>query len=81
MLLAIFRVTCDAWRCRSGYLELLGQHALAGYIIHDLVGDLVKPFTPRDAPLWFVALAFAIYLGIVSLFLKHLDRHKLFLRL
>jgi predicted acyltransferase len=81
MLLAVFRVACDAWRWRSRYLELLGQHALAGYIIHELVSGLVKPYTPRDAPLAYLGLMFAVYLGIVSLFLRHLDRHKLFLRL
>lgn len=78
---ALFRIVCDGWRFHSRYLDLLGQHALAGYIIHDLVGDLVKPYTPRDAPLVFVAIMFGLYLGIVSLFLKHLDRHKLYLRL
>ncbi len=78
---AAFLVACDRWGLRWGYLDLLGRHALAGYVIHDLVGDAVKPFVPKDSPGWWVAAAFLVYLGVVTLFLRYLDRNKLYLKL
>jgi predicted acyltransferase len=80
-VLAGFVVACDRFRFHWGYLDLLGQNALAGYIIHDLVGDVVKPFVPRDAPGWYVLAAFAVNLAVITVFLRYLDRHKLYLRL
>ena len=80
-VLAAFRVACDGWGLRSGYLGLLGRNALAGYLVHDLVADAVKPFAPRDAPAWYVWAAFAVYLGATTLLLRYLDRNRLYLRL
>jgi predicted acyltransferase len=81
IVLALFRLACDGWRWRMYYLDLLGQNALAGYIIHDLVADAEKPFVPKDAPLWYILAAFGVYLAIISLFLRHLEKHRLYLRL
>ena len=80
-LFALFRGMVDhlGWRC--SYLDLLGRHALASYVIHGLVRDAVRPFVPRDAPGWYVALALLVYLGIVTLFVRYLERHRLFFRL
>jgi predicted acyltransferase len=78
---AAFRVVCDHWGYAWSYFGLLGRNALAGYIIHALVSDAVKPFVPKDSPGWYVALGFAVYLGITTLFLWHLDRNKLYIRL
>jgi predicted acyltransferase len=81
VVLALFCLVCDGWNRRWYYLDLLGQNALAGYIIHDLVADAVKPFVPRDAPWWYILAAFCVYLAIISLFLRHLEKHRLYLRL
>lgn len=78
---ALFVIACDRFRLRWGYLDLLGRHALWGYIIHDMVSEMVSPFVPKDSPAWWVGAAFLIYLGITSLFLWYLDRNKLFLKL
>jgi predicted acyltransferase len=59
----------------------LGTNALAGYIIHGLVGAAIKPYAPRDAPLWYVLAALGLYLAICYLFIRHLEKHNLFLRL
>ncbi len=80
-VLALFAVLSAMTWLRIGYLDVLGRHALAGYVLHDLVGEAVKPYTPKDAPLWYALSAFAVYLAILSLFLRHLDKHKLYLRL
>jgi predicted acyltransferase len=78
---AVFRLACDRGNLRRGYLDLFGRHALAGYIIHDLAGETVKPFVPKDSPLWWVAVAFTVYLLLITVVLRYLDRNRLFLKL
>ena len=78
---AAFRAACDRFGLRWGYLDLFGRQALAAYVIHDLVGDLVRPFVPKDAPPWYVLAAFAVYLAVVTVFLRYLDRNKVVFRL
>ncbi len=78
---ALFRVLCDGYELRWGYLDLLGRHALWGYVIHDMVSRVVSPFVPKDSPAWWVSAAFLVYLGITSLFLWYLDRNKMYLKL
>src|SRR5262249_52585013 len=78
---ALFFLLCDLGRWRLGLLTTLGSNALAGYIIHDMVGDTLSPYAPRDAPLWYVLAIVALYLSICYLFLRHLEKHKLFLKL
>ena len=80
-VLAMFRVASDRWQIRRGDLDLLSRNALAGYLIHGIVGDTIGPFVPRDAPAGAVCAAFAVYLAIVTVFLSYLDRHRLYLRL
>ncbi|HET6573724.1 MAG TPA: heparan-alpha-glucosaminide N-acetyltransferase domain-containing protein [Fimbriiglobus sp.] len=78
---AAFLVACDWWGLRWGYLDLLGRHALAGYVIHDLVSGAVKPFVPKDSPAAWVLTGFLVFLGVTTLFLRYLDRNKYYLRL
>ena len=81
VVLAAFRVASDGWRLRWDYFGLLGRNALAGYLIHGLVAGAVKPFVPQDAPAAYVWAAFAVFLGVTSLFLRYLDKNRLYLRL
>ena len=78
---AAFRVGCDRLGRRSGYLALLGRQALVVYVVHDLVGGLVGPSLPRDAPLWYVLAAFGVALALVTAFLRYLDRNGIVFRL
>jgi hypothetical protein len=80
-VLAAFRWACDGRGLRVGAFGLFGRNALAGYIVHDMVMGAVKPFVPRDAPGWWVGVGFAAFLGLTTLFVRHLDRHRLYLRL
>ena len=81
VVLAAFRVACDGWRWRSDYLGLLGRNALAGYLVHGVVAGAVTPFVPRDAPQIYVWAGFALYLAVTTVFLRYLDRNRLYLRL
>jgi predicted acyltransferase len=76
-----FLVLSDRWGLRWGYLGLLGRHALAGYVIHGIVDGAVSPFVPKDSPGWWVLVGFLVYLGVVTLFLRYLDKNKYYLKL
>ncbi len=80
-VLALFVLACDIGRLRVGIFGTFGANALAAYILHELVFSAVKPFTPRDAPLWYVFTACSVALAICYLFIRHLEKHKLFLKL
>jgi predicted acyltransferase len=66
---------------RWGVFETLGRNALAGYILHGWISDAIKPYTPRDAPLWYVVAALALFLFLCWLVLRSLEKQRLFLRL
>ncbi len=78
---ALFVWASDVGSFRLGIFATLGSNALAGYIIHDLVAESIKPFTPKDSPLWFALAAFGLFLGITYLFIRYLERNRIFLRL
>lgn len=78
---ALFILACDRGTWQLGIFRTLGTNALAGYIIHDLVNAAVKPFVPKDSPLWYVFTGYAVSLAICYLFLRHLEKHRLYLRL
>jgi predicted acyltransferase len=78
---ALFAWASDVRSFRIGLFTTLGSNALAGYIIHDLVAEAIKPFAPKDSPLWFAVAAFALFLGICYLFIRYLERNRIFLRL
>jgi len=72
---------CDNGPVRIPLLQTMGSNALVGYILHELVNQAVKPFVPRDSPLYVVFIGFGVSLLICYLFLRHLEKHKLYLRL
>ncbi len=74
---AVSQYTAWQWQV----LNLLGRHALAAYLVHDMVAGLVKPFVPKDSPTWYVTIALLVYLALVSAILRFLDRNKLVLKL
>jgi hypothetical protein len=80
-LYALFALACDRGRLRLGLFATFGSNALAAYIIHDMVDDAIKPYTPKDAPLWFVLAAFAVFLAVCYLFVRYLEKNRIFLRL
>lgn len=78
---ALFVLACDIGSLRIGVFRTLGTNALLGYIIHGLVNAAVKPFVPRDSPLWYVGAGFGLSLIICYLFLRYLEKHNLYLKL
>jgi hypothetical protein len=80
-LYALFYLACDIFGARLALFATLGSNALAGYIIHDMVDSAISPYTPKDAPWWYVLAVLAVYLFICWLFLRKLEKDRLFLRL
>ncbi|HEX3725922.1 MAG TPA: heparan-alpha-glucosaminide N-acetyltransferase domain-containing protein [Pirellulales bacterium] len=78
---ALFYIACDIWGWQLGLFRTLGTNALVGYILHGIVGDSVEAFVPRDSPGWYVTGAFLLYFGITYLFIRHLEKNKIYLKL
>ena len=78
---ALFVLACDVGRWQIGILRTLGTNALAGYIIHGLVNAAVKPFVPRDCPLWYVVAGCATSIAICYVLLRGLEKQRLYLKL
>jgi predicted acyltransferase len=80
-LYALFVILCDGAGLHVGIFRTFGSNALAGYVIHDLISDAVKPFVPKDSPLWYIGLAFALFLGICYVFIRYLEKNRLYVKL
>jgi predicted acyltransferase len=80
-LYAVFVWLCDVHGRRLGVFATFGTNALAGYILHDLIAEAMKPYTPKDSPLWFVLAAVAVFLGVCYLFVRYLEKNNIFLRM
>jgi len=81
VLYALFYIVCDMGGYTLGVFRTLGTNALVGYILHDIVAQAVQPFMPRDAPGWYVTAGFLVYFGITYLFIRHLEKNNIYLKL
>jgi hypothetical protein len=78
---ALFVWLVDQRNWRNSIFEALGKNALAGYLLHMWVADAVSGFAPKDAPLWWAAVVFALYFGITLQMVRYLNDRKMYLRL
>ena len=74
VLLAAFVLLCDMGRVRSRILQTLGENALAAYLLHYVVSKPLKLWSPKDAPVWFALLAFAVFVGLCLAGVRWLQR-------
>ncbi len=81
VVFAVFYLLCDRWGWKNELLETLGVNALAGYVIHDLVGEVVKRFAGREVPSGVMWTAFAAYFAIVWGILRLMERRGIFWRM
>ena len=77
----VFYGACDVCGLQVGVFRTLGSNALIGYVLHGIVGDAVGAFIPEDAPAWYVAAGFVLYFGITYLFLRSLEKSKIFIKM
>jgi hypothetical protein len=69
------------WGWQLGLFRTLGVNALVGYILHGIVAGTVKAFMPSDSPGWYVTAGFVLYFVIVYVFLRALEREKIYVKI
>jgi hypothetical protein len=88
---ALFVALSDIGDVQIGVFRTFGSNALAAYVIHGIVEDAVRHFAPHDfplteipglppLPLWALG-SFVIFAGITYLFVRHLEKHGIYLRM
>jgi hypothetical protein len=77
----LFVLACDRGGMQVGLFRTFGRNALAAYILHDMVARAVKPYVPSDAPLWYALAGMGVSFGITYLFVRHLEKNEIYLRL
>ena len=81
LVYAAFHVLSGVWKVQIGLFRVFGTNALAGYVLHLLVMQAVKPFIPKDAPGWYVMLGLLVFFGIMWIFVRHLEKNNVYFRL
>ena len=70
----------DMWGIRVGVFRTFGTNALAAYILEGLIGSAVKDFIPHDAPQWYTIGGFCVFFFLVWLFVRTMEKNKIYLR-
>jgi hypothetical protein len=72
---------CDLGRLQIGVFRTFGQNPLAAYIIHHSVEGAVGTVVPHDSPLWYGLAATGIFFGITYMFVRYLEKRKIYIRM
>jgi predicted acyltransferase len=81
VLYGLFYVLADMVGLRIGVFRTLGVNALVGYILHDMTGDAVKHYLPKDSPAIAIWIGFAIFFSVTWLFMRSLEKQKIYIKL
>jgi hypothetical protein len=77
----LFYILGDLAGVKVGVFRTFGMNALAAYVIHDFTGGFIKGFMPKDCPAWYMWTGFAIFFYLTWLFVRTLEKQKIYLRL
>jgi predicted acyltransferase len=83
LVYSLFLWLCDIRQpaFRWAVFTTFGTNALAGYIIHGMVGDPFHKFGPKDSPLWWVFVITGLYLLVTWALIRALEKRQIFLKL
>jgi hypothetical protein len=76
----MFFIACDRYGLQLAFFGTFGTNALLAYIIHDMVDNAVKPFIPKDSPVWYVAAGLLLFFAITWVFVRHFEKRGVYLR-
>ena len=71
----------DVWGIRLGIFRTLGTNALAGYVLHEWINGTLKPFFPKDSPIPYAFLGFALSFLMCYLILRSFEKQKIYFRI
>jgi predicted acyltransferase len=80
-LFGAFVWLCDHLNLESRIFRTFGVNALAAYILHTLIANAIRPLTPRDSPAWFVAISLSLFLLLCWIFVRHLEKQEIYIRM
>jgi predicted acyltransferase len=80
-LFGLFVLVCDVWGRQWWLFRMFGQNPLAAYLLHYPIMHAIRAIVPKDSPLWWCLVGLAACFAILVLFVRFLDRHKLYVRL
>lgn len=80
-LFALFIVFTDLCGLHVGVFRTFGMNPLAAYVFHSMIGHSLESFTPDDAPHWYCWVITGVFIGITYLFVRHLEKHNIYIRL
>lgn len=79
-LFNLFFLVNDVSGRQFSLFRTFGTNALIAYVLHGIVIDAVRPFVPKDAPVWYVLGALVAFFIVSWVVVRHLERQKVFFR-
>ena len=80
LVYVLFYILSEMWGIRVGLFRTFGTNALAAYVLASIIGGAVKHFIPGDAPPWYTITGFCVDFFLIWLFVRTLEKNKIFLR-
>jgi predicted acyltransferase len=76
----LFYVSCDLFGKQLGVFRTFGTNALAAYVLHIVVSIAINSFMTRDASAWYMWAGCAVFMGIIYLLVRTLEKNQIFIK-
>ena len=76
----LFFIGCDLYGFGLPFFKTFGTNALIAYVLHSMVGNAVNPFFPKDSPAWYAYTGLALFFWVTWVFVRHLEKQGVYLR-